>query len=192
MSIFDVVDAKYSYNGDNYDIKVKKWMSVNDKINFVRNVTNAVVADDGYDYMLQDMMCNYFIVQYLTENAIVIPEGIDNHLDYIEDFLFYSDIVDIVFDIIGDDIVDYYKNAVAYNIEYKTGVRIDSLRNEAALFVRSLNNFNNDVDVDKMTALANSLSDASGSITAESIVDAYMRNEGAFSSVYAQEANEGK
>lgn len=177
MSVFDLIDTEYTYNDEKHSVKVKRWMSASEKIGFVRNVTDAVIADGGYDYMLQDMMCDYFIVQYLTGNEITVPEDVENQIDYIEDFMFGSDIVDVVFDAIGYDLVDYYKNAVAYNIEYKTGVRIDNLRNEIADFIRSINKMNKDVDVDKMNDVIDKLSNVSGDITPDSLMSAYANNE---------------
>ena len=146
-------------------------LSARDKIRFVNGVTNVLVDGTNYNGVIKDMIFRFMIVKIFTDVGTDEIETIDD----IEEFLSNTDIVETVIAGVDDCVIDALRKAVDDNITYKTGIRQDKLTDA---FIRLVNTVNQkvselNVDLNDLMDVVGKLSQISGDITPEKIVEAF-------------------
>ena len=113
----------YTYKGNDIDFSFKTSLNAINKIKFVNSVTETLV-DDNYNYIVKDMIFDFFIIDIFTDIDIFFVGDEDDFdlINMMEDFLDETNVVEIVKMNAEVGLINELKEAVDYNIEYRTGI----------------------------------------------------------------------
>lgn len=167
----------YTRNDEDVSFNFYTSLSAYDKVRFVDSVVSAVVTDDGYNYVIKDMLFDFWIVAFFTDVDVSEIAEAENNIDAIEDFLDDTNIVDIVKMNVIPGILDELEKAVEFNIEYKTGIHINPISSSLSSLLDTIERKVEDIDFEEMMGIADAISNISGELTPEKILDAYAKTD---------------
>lgn len=169
----------YVFNGEEHIFNFRSSLSAVEKVHFVNWVTDVLVGDD-YNYVLKDMIFDFGIINTFTDVDVsyIFSDERDDSISAIEELISKSNIIDIVIANIDEDVIDELRNAVDLNIEYKTGVRNNSISDSIAKLLntleRKVNGF--DLDADGTMKVINMLNGISDELTMDKMFDAFKKS----------------
>lgn len=167
----------YFYNDESYNFNFYTDLSVANKAKFVNSVTSLVVNENHYNSVIRDLIFDFYIVDIMTDvNTEELKDSL-TFLNDVEDFLFSTNIVEIVKANAFPTLFDELNNAVDKSIQYLTGIHPSPLSDALASLVSTLEKKINEVDLNSMMDMAQKFSDMTGKLTPDSIVDAYMNSD---------------
>lgn len=167
----------YTRNDEDVSFNFYTSLSAYDKVRFVDSVVSAVVTDDGYNYVIKDMLFNFWIVAFFTDVDVSEITEAENNIDAIEDFLDEINIVDVVKMNVVPGILDELEKAVEFNIEYKTGIHINPISSSLSSLLDTIEKKVEDIDLDSMMDVAEAMSGISDELTPEKMLDAYAKTD---------------
>ena len=145
------------------------------KSQFVVSVCNTLVGDN-YNYVLDDLVFDYFIVAIFTDIDVSEVQKSDNGISAMEEFVDkFKPVIDTVKANAVDGVLDELRNAIDLNIEYRTGIHINPISSSLANLIDTLNNKFSGFDLDKMMEIAEPMSKIAGELTPEKMLDAYAK-----------------
>lgn len=165
-------------NGEKVEFSFRTFFSAADKVEFVNSVTDTVVGDH-YNYVIRDLIFDFYLASMLTDvdvSAIAEAEGADT-IDKIDELVNGTTLVDIVKLNLDNDLIDELENAVALNIEYKTGIHSNPIASSLGSLFNTIERKIEDIDLDSMMGLAESISGISGELTPEKMLEAYANTD---------------
>lgn len=176
-------EGVYTYNGEEKSFNFRTSLRAADKVGLVNEVVKLLVNenDNRYHYIVKDIVFNFTVIRYFTDIDIlkdfedVIEDKVDTPV--METVVEYTDIIDVIMEHIDDELIDELKKAVDYNVEYITGIRINSVSNA---FVKLLNAFEKkieELDVDSAVEMLKMVTDYGGELTPENIWNAYAQSD---------------
>lgn len=175
----------YVFDGEEHVFNFRNSLSAVEKVRFVNWVTDVLVGDD-YNYVLKDMIFDFGIINTFTDVDVsyIFSDERDDSISAIEELISKSNIIDIVIANIDEDVIDELRNAVDLNIEYKTGIRNNSISDSIAKLLNTLEKKVNgfDLDADGTMKVINMLSGISDELTMDKMFDAFKKsyaNDGA-------------
>lgn len=173
----EVKTGVYTRDGEDVSFNFYTSLSASDKVRFVDSVVSTIVTDDGYNYVIKDMIFDYLIVNYFTDvDTSEISES-QNNIDAIEDFLNETNVVDIVKMNISAGVIDELEKAVELNVEYKTGIHINPISSSLSNLLDTIERKVNGIDFEEMMGVAEAMSGISDELTADKILDAYAKTD---------------
>ncbi len=167
----------YTRNGEDVPFNFYTSLSAYNKVRFVDSVVSAIVTDDGYNYVIKDMLFDFWVVNFFTDVDVSEIAEAENNIDAIEDFLDETNIVDIVKMNVVPGILDELEKAVEFNIEYKTGIHINPISSSLSSLLDTIERKVEDIDFDSMMDIAEVMSGISGELTADKMLDAYAKTD---------------
>ena len=167
----------YTRNGEDVPFNFYTSLSAYNKVRFVDSVVSAIVTDDGYNYVIKDMLFDFWIVRFFTDVDVSEIAEAENNIDAIEDFFDENNIVDIVKINIVPGIIDELEKAVEFNIEYKTGIHINPISSSLSSLLDTIEGKVENIDFDSMMDIAEAMSGISGELTADKMLDAYAKTD---------------
>lgn len=167
----------YTRNGEDVPFNFYTSLSAYNKVRFVDSVVSAIVTDDGYNYVIKDMLFDFWIVRFFTDVDVSEIAEAENNIDAIEDFLDETNIVDIVKANMTPGIIDELEKAVEFNIEYKTGIHINPISSSLSSLLNTIEGKVENIDFDSMMDIAEAMSGISGELTADKMLDAYAKTD---------------
>ena len=167
----------YTRNGEDVPFNFYTSLSAYNKVRFVDSVVSAIVTDDGYNYVIKDMLFDFWVVNFFTDVDVSEIAEAENNIDAIEDFLDDTNIVDIVKMNVVPGILDELEKAVEFNIEYKTGIHINPISSSLSSLLDTIERKVEDIDFDSMMNIAEAMSGISGELTADKMLDAYAKTD---------------
>lgn len=178
-------------DGENIDFTFKTYFTTSEKAEFVSAVTNVLVGDD-YLPMLRSIFFDYYIIGMLTDVDMSIDEKDESAeiIDKIESFLEETNVIDIVKASIEDSLIDELNEAIDMNIEYRTGIKKNSLNDALSSLVNTLEEKLKDYDMEDAMQMVEAFSGITGDFTPQNIVNAYMNTDVAKQNI--KELNEAK
>lgn len=159
----EVKDIEFTY---------KTSLTANEKINFVGMVTNILVNDNYYSF-LKGLIFNYYLVDFFTDVDAIDLDEETNNIKAIEDFINSSNIVDVLRSSISPNVIEELEQAVDDNLEYRTGVHINSISRTINKLIIKLSEKVDQINTEDINQLANIMGNMTGDITAEKLIDAY-------------------
>lgn len=174
----------YTHNGKEVGFNFYTSLSVVDKIKFVNSVTGYVV-DDNYNSVIKDMMFDFAIIDIFTDIDTTEIYKSNNALSMIEDLLHETNIVDIVKANIEYGVIAELEKAVDDNIEYRTGIHKNPLTESLSSLVNTIERKLDGIDTNAMMQMAQVVSNMSGEMTPERMLEAYSKSD-MFKERYAQ------
>lgn len=152
---------------------------------FVKDFCTKVIdtlyngKDEVFHFELLDLMFNYYVVSYFTdiEMADIINTESDNYIDELDSFINGSDIVSVVMNYINVDTIDRLYETILYNIECKTGVKINKIDKTINNILKTVERAVGKIDVEKLMETSNKLNGISSQLTPEKILEAYSNTD---------------
>lgn len=169
----------YVFNGEEHIFNFKSSISAVEKVRFVNWIT-GILVDDDYNYVLKDMIFDFGIINTFTDIDVsyIFGDECADSISAIEELVSKSNISDIVVANIDEDVIDELRKAVDLNIEYKTGIRNNSISDSVAKLLntleRKVNGF--DLDVNDTMKVINMLNEISGELTMDKMFDAFKKS----------------
>jgi len=173
----------FTYKDDSYDFNFKTSLSAMEKLSFVRNVVDTIVDDKSYDVVIRDLVFDFNIIAFFTNIDTSFIEMKDedgndiNHILLIEHFLNESNVVDIVKANMEDGVIEELTNAIDLNVQYLTGICLNSVNNSLAKLLSTLEKKFNGVDLDSMMPMVQKFASMTDDFTVDNIVSAYMKSD---------------
>lgn len=144
-----------------------------DKMMFVNSVTDILIDDENYNFIIRDLIFDYFIVDIFTDVDTYELENSDDFISDAEQFLEETNIAYIVKSNIREGLIDELNRAVDLNLEYRTGIHINSVSEALTSLVNTLERKVKEFDFDGMTEIATKLSGMTDELTMDNLIKAY-------------------
>lgn len=173
----EMKNGTYFYNGESYNFNFATSLSAYDKLNFVHSVTDILVNDTDYNFVIRDLVFDFFIIDIMTDIDTKEFKDSSFFVNDVEQFLEETDIVDIVKTNMEIGLLDELNNAVDLNIQYRTGIRLSSIENSLSSLLSTLEKKVKEVDLTAMAEMAQKFAGMTGELTPESVVNAYMNSD---------------
>lgn len=173
----DMMTDVCSINGEDVSINFYTSLDAYRKAQFVASVSDMLVGDN-YNYVIKDLAFDFCIIAVFTDINTSDVQNADNGITAMEEFVdMYSPVVDIVVENAEDGLIDELLRAIDLNIEYRTGIHIDPISSSLANLIDNLDRKFSEFDLNSMIDIAKSMSDISGELTAEKMLDAYAKTD---------------
>lgn len=176
-----MINAKtgvYVYNGEDFEFNFVTSIPASMKINFVDSVVDALVDDNGKNYnsIIRDLIFDFYIVVGMTD--VDVTDIVNNgNVDAIEEFINDTNIVEIVKANAEKGFIQALSDAVDVNLEYRTGVKIDPISKALASLLNTIENKIPEFDIDEIMSASEILSNISGELNAENLLEAYSKSD---------------
>lgn len=171
----EVKTGVYTIDGKDNPFAFYTSLNAYRKSQFVVSVCNTLVGDN-YNYVLDDLVFDYFIVAIFTDIDVSEVQKSDNGISAMEEFVDkFKPVIDTVKANAVDGVFDELRNAIDLNIEYRTGIHINPILSSLANLLDTLNNKFSGFDLDKMMEIAEPMSKIAGELTPEKMLDAYAK-----------------
>ena len=164
------------YNEEIINFNFYTNLNATDKISFVNSVTNIVVGEN-YNYVIKDLIFDYMIIKVFTTVDTKQIDESANSIDVIEEFLYETNIVDIVKINVENGLIEELNKAVDLNIEYRTGICTNPLNQALTSLVNTFEKKVNDIDLNSAMEMARVFSGMTDEFTPENIVKAYVSSD---------------
>lgn len=171
----EVKTGVYTIDGKDNPFAFYTSLNAYRKSQFVVSVCNTLVGDN-YNYVLDDLVFDYFIVAIFTDIDVSEVQKSDNGISAMEEFVEkFKPVIDTVKANAVDGVLDELRKAIDLNIEYRTGIHINPISSSLANLLDTLNNKFSVFDLDKMMEIAEPMSKIAGELTPEKMLDAYAK-----------------
>lgn len=167
----------YFYNDESYNFNFATSLSAYDKLNFVHSVTDVLVNDTDYNFVIRDLVFDFFIIDIMTDVDTKEFKDSSFFVNDVEQFLEETNIVDIVKANMEIGLLDELNNAVDLNIQYRTGIHLSPIENSLSSLLSTLEKKVKEVDLTAMAEMAQKFAGVTGELTPESVVNAYMNSD---------------
>lgn len=173
----EIKTGTYNRNGESIPFEFSTSLSASNKLNFVNSVVKVVVDDDDYNYVIENMIFDFYIVNYFTNIDVSEITESPNNIDMIEDFLNETDIVNIIKMNAVPGIINELEKAVSLNIEYKTGIHVNPISSSLSSLLDTIEQKVDGIDFEEMMGIAGSIAGISDELTADKLLDAYAKTD---------------
>lgn len=171
--IKEVMTGTYVRNGEIIEFKFFDNLNTVEKINFIKKISDILVGEN-YNIVLKDMLFDFYLVSMMTDIDFSDMKDVADNIGYIEDFLECTNAVDILKANTKDGLIDELNKALDMNLEYRTGVKMNSLNDALASLLSTIENKIDGIDIEEMMPIIMSLKDVVGQIDSNQIVEAYI------------------
>lgn len=169
----------YTRNEEDFEFNYKTALTANEKVKFVKFVTDSLV-DDNYYSVIKNLIFDFAIIEAFTDVDTAYLNDSSNMVDDIESLIEETNIVDIVKANADIEIIELAK-AVDDNISYRTGIRqntvIDSLSSLINVIEKKIDSLDVNIDMDNMMKMADAISGVNGELTADKMIDAFVKTD---------------
>lgn len=153
-------------------------MNIVDKMRFVEIVLKNIVSEQNYNYVLKDIIFDFTLIKMLTDIDLIREDLSGNeYIIFMEDFLKETNVIDILSANMEDGLLDELHKAVALNIEYRTGIKENTLGDALTRLVSTINDKVDNFDFSSLENMSKKLSSLNGNVSPQDIIDAYSKSD---------------
>ena len=171
--IKEVMTGAYVRNGETFEFKFFNNLSTKEKMTFVKTVTNTIIGED-YDFILKDLIFDFHLISVMTDVDLSEMKDTKDSIGFMEEFLEETNIVDILKANVVDGLIEELTKALNVNLEYKTGVKINSLSDALTSLLSTIEKKIGSVDTEEMMETAMNLTSLIGQISPNQVVESYI------------------
>ena len=171
----DFMKGVYTYNNETFEFGYKTDLSIKEKNAFVMNVCDTIIGDD-YHSLLKDLVFDFQIINVFTDVDLSGVKDADDTIDWVENFVNNTNIIDIVKPNLKAGLLGELENAVDTNIEYRTGIHKNALNEALSSLIKTLESKIEGVDTKAMMDLAGALSGVGEELTMDNLVQSYINS----------------
>lgn len=173
----DIKNGTYFYNDESHNFNFATSLSAYDKLKFVHSVTDILVNDTDYNFVIRNLVFDFYIVDIMTDIDTKAFKESSFFIDDVEQFLKEANIVDIVKANMEVGLLDELNNAVDLNVRYRTGIHLSPIADSFTSLLSTLENKIKEIDLSDMAEMAQKFAKMTGELTPESIVNAYINSD---------------
>ena len=171
----EVKTGVYTLDGVDTPFAFYTYLSAYRKAQFVNSVSDILVGDN-YNYVIRDLVFDFCVVAIFTDIDTSDVQDADDGITAMEEFVEnFKPVVDIVKANSVDGVLDELHKAIDLNIEYRTGIHINPVSSSLASLLDTIERKVDDIDLDSIMDLAQSMSGISDELTADKLLDAYAK-----------------
>lgn len=167
-------------DGDSIPFKFKTSLSMQEKMSFVKSVTNTIVGNN-YMSLARNMFFDFYIIEFFTDidTNVFDNNGLDGgQLIYtIENLLSGTNISDIVKENIDKHLLDELNQAVDLDIEYRTGIRENTIEKSLIRLIDTFDRKIENINSEDMMNVIGMLASMSDELTPEKMIDAFVNTD---------------
>lgn len=167
----------YTYNEKTYNFNFGTDISIAEKQKFVNSVVGLIVDDGDYNFILKDLIFDFYVVEYFTDIDTTELRRSVSFVNDVEQFLEDTNIVEIVKANAFPTLFDELNNGVDKLIEYRTGIHPNPLNDALASLLSALEKKVKEIDLDNMMGMAQKFTEMTGDLNVDSIVKAYVDSD---------------
>ena len=172
----NVMTGTYFLGDDAYNFNFYTDLSVANKLKFVNSVVDILVDDGHYNSVLRNIMFDFFVIDVFTDIDITELKDSNEFLNDVEQFLYDTNIVEIVKANANHVIVEL-NDAVDKSIQYLTGIRPNPLNEALASLLSTIEKKINEVDLDSMMGMAQKFANMTDGFDMDNFVTSYMNSD---------------
>lgn len=175
----NVKSGFYESNGEKFEFNFRTVLRTTDKVKFINTVCGSIVNDSSKDYysVLRNLMFNYAIINIFTDVDTSSVDESSNTIDAIENFLNNTNIVEVVIKNIDVNIIRELNDAVDKNIEYKTGIKVNSVEDALVKVLDTVDGMMKKVNINDFVKAITKLNNSTNELTADKLLDAYSKTD---------------
>lgn len=171
----EVKTGVYTLDGVDTPFAFYTYLSAYRKAQFVNSVSDILVGDN-YNYVIRDLVFDFCVVAVFTDIDTSDVQDADDGITAMEEFVEnFKPVVDIVKANSVDGVLDELHKAIDLNIEYRTGIHINPVSSSLASLLDTIERKVDDIDLDSIMDLAQSMTGISDELTADKLLDAYAK-----------------
>lgn len=167
-------------DGDSVPFVFKTSLSMQEKMSFVKSVTNTIVGDN-YMSIARDMFFDFYIIEFFTsvDTKAFYDDNVNGSetVDMIEKLLNETNIVDIIKSNIDNSVLVELNRAVDLDIEYRTGIRENTIETSLIKLIDTFDKKIENVDSEDMMNAVGMLVSMSDELTPEKMIDAFVKTD---------------
>lgn len=171
--MIEVKSGAYIKDGESYDFNFYTDLTSSDKLFFVNAVTDILIDEDNYNFIIRDLIFDYFVIDTFTDVNTLELEESEDFINDLEEFLEETNIVDVVKVNMVDGLLDELNHAVNLNLEYRTGIHVNPISEALTGFINTLERKVVDVDLSGMAEIAAKFNGMKDELTMDNLVKAY-------------------
>lgn len=173
----NIMTGVYFKGEECFNFKFGTDLSVATRLKYVNSVVEVLIDEYHYNSIIKDLIIDFYIVNIFTDVDTTKLETSQSFLYDVEEFLEETNIVDVVKANMKDGLLDELNRAVDMSIAYRTGIHINPLGEAVANLISTIEKKIREIDLNNISDMANILTNISGDITPESILNAYMNSD---------------
>lgn len=170
-----VLVGNYKKNGVETSFNYGTDLTALEKIMFVKNVIDNLFIADIYNTIVKDLFFDFEIINAFTDIDISYIDG-NNAVNEIEKLVANVNVEEIKSNL-KDGLISDLVKAVELNITYKTGIKSDVIADSLASLLNTIERKIENIDVDSIMNVSNTLSNISGDFTPEKLIEAYSKSD---------------
>lgn len=171
----EIKTGVYTLDGEDTHFAFYTSLSAYRKAQFVNYVSDILVGDN-YNYVIRDLVFDFCVVAIFTDIDTYDVQDADDGITAMEEFVEkFKPVVDIVKANSVDGVFDELHKAIDLNIEYRTGIHINPISSSLASLLDTIERKVDDIDLDSIIDLAQSMTGISDELTADKLLDAYAK-----------------
>lgn len=176
----NTMNGVYTYNGEEHPFNFYTFLNAYNKMLFVNSVTDLLVSD-SYNSVIRDLAFDYNIISVFTDVDVSKVANINNTtqetLNLMEELVYETNIVEIVKNNVIVGLIDELSDAVDDNIRYRTGIHKNPIEESLSHLLNTLESKVAGIDTDNMMKMAQVISNMSGELTADKMLEAYSKSD---------------
>lgn len=166
----------YTKNGIEYTFSYNINISTVDKVKFVNTVTGYLVGNN-FNFIAKDLFFDFGLISIFTDYDVSYIYDSNNSISEIEQLLNETNIAEIVKADMADSLLAELHEAVDLNIEYKTGIHKDIIKDEIAQILKLVESKMQEVDIKALVEFAGVFSKYAKNFTPTEIINAYEKSD---------------
>lgn len=171
----EVKTGVYTIDGKDNPFAFYTSLSAYRKAQFVNSVSDIIVGDN-YNYVILDLAFDFCIVAIFTDIDTSDVQDADDGITAMEEFVDkFKPVIDTVKANVEDGVFDELNTAIDLNVEYRTGIHVNTISSSIANFIDTIERKIDGIDLNSMMDLAQSMADISDELTADKLLDAYAK-----------------
>lgn len=171
---------KIGETSETFEFNYKSDISISERISFVNNVVDLVVNENHYNYIVLETAFNYMVLETFTD--IIVEDAVKSYdensgflLDNVAEFVKETNIISLM--AIKNGLLDSLFDAVEKDIEYKTGVKNNTVVNIVDRLVSTIEKKIEGFDFTDIIETAKKFNSVNGEFTPEKILEAYKQTD---------------
>lgn len=177
MKEMNVMSGVYFKGEESFNFNFYTDISSAMKLKYINTVVEILIDEYHYNSVIKDLISDFYIVDIFTDINMTELKNSDQFLNDVEQFLDETNIVDVVKANMKDGLLDELNKAINLSIEYRTGIHVNPLSEALASLLSTLEKKVNEVDLSRMMDMAQKFANMTGELTADSVIDAYMKSD---------------
>lgn len=166
----------YTENGTEYTFNYNTNLTMVDKLKFVNTVTGFIVGDN-FNFLARNLFFDFEIIDIFTDYNINYVFDLKDSISEMERLLNETDIVATIKENMTDGLLAELYEAVNLNVEYKTGIHKDTVRDAIEEILKTIETKIQEVDMEGFNAFAKVFSKHAKDFTPAEIINAYSNSD---------------